>query len=191
MVKNRMDFAGKNIAIAGGGDSACDWAINLSEIANKIYLIHRRDKFRTAPESLNQLQILRQQGKIEFVVPYQLDSLMGNDGLLNQVMVKDLDKKILALDASVLLAFFGLATDLGPIKDWGLDFEHNHIKVDPASCETNIQGIYAVGDVATYKGKLKLILCGFSEAAMSLHHAYGRVFDGKALHFEYSTSKGI
>jgi len=191
MVKNPQDFAGKKIAIAGGGDSALDWAINLANIAEKIYLIHRRDKFRAAPDSVNQITALEKSGRIEIVKPYQLDSLIGNDGILEQVILSDLDNNKKSLDVSILLAFFGLATDLGPIKNWGLNFEQHHIVVEPSSCATNIPGIYAIGDVATYKGKLKLILCGFSESAIALHHAYSRVFDGKALHFEYSTGKKI
>ena len=188
MVKNRQNFAGQKIAIAGGGDSALDWAINLANITEKIYLIHRRDKFRAAPESVKQMEDLVKAGKIELIVPYQLDALEGDDGLLRKVIVSDLDNNKKELEASVLLAFFGLATDLGPIKDWGLEMSGHHLKVNGASSETNIPGIYAIGDVAIYEGKLKLILCGFSESAMALHHAYGRVFDGKALHFEYSTS---
>lgn len=191
MVKNREAFRDKKISIAGGGDSAVDWAINLSDIAEKIYLIHRRDKFRAAPESINQVHELVKSGKVELVVPYQLSALEGGGGILEKVIVSDLEGNKKELDSNILLAFFGLATDLGPIKNWGLEFEQHHIKVEGSSCETNVSGIYAVGDVATYKGKIKLILCGFSEAAMALHHAYGRVFDGKALHFEYSTSKGV
>lgn len=188
MVKNRMAFAGKKIVIAGGGDSALDWAINLADIAEKIYLIHRRDKFRAATESINQVEKLTKSGKVEIVKPYQLDSLVGNNGMLEQVILSDLNGSQKILDASILLAFFGLATDLGPIKNWSLNFDQSRLVVDHSSCQTNVEGIYAVGDVATYKGKLKLILCGFSESAMALHHAYNRVFDGKALHFEYSTS---
>lgn len=191
MVKNRADFKGKKIAIAGGGDSAIDWAINLSEIAEKIYLIHRRDKFRAQDASLQKVKWLVEQGKIEMVTPYQLKALNGNDGNLKEVIVADLDNNEKTLDADILLPFFGLATDLGPIKSWGLDFETYHLKVDQSNSQTNVEGIYAVGDVATYSGKVKLILIGFSEVALALHHAYPRVFDGKALHFEYSTSKGV
>jgi thioredoxin reductase (NADPH) len=190
MVKNMEDFRGKKIAIAGGGDSAIDWAINLANIAEKIYLIHRREKFRAAPESLNQITILEKQGKIELVVPYQLHKLEGTNGILQNVIVADLDGKERKLDANILLPFFGLATDLGPIKNWGIGVEHFHINVNQSSSETNIPGIYAVGDIAHYTGKIKLILVGFSEVALALHHAYERVFDGKALHFEYSTTKG-
>ncbi len=190
MVKNMENFRGKKIAIAGGGDSAIDWAINLANIAEKIYLIHRRDKFRAAPESLNQIANLEKQGKIELIVPYQLHKLEGKNGILDRVIVSDLDGEEKELDANILLPFFGLATDLGPIKNWGLGVEHFHVSVNQSSSETNIPGIYAVGDIAHYQGKIKLILVGFSEAAIALHHAYERVFDGKALHFEYSTTKG-
>lgn len=191
MVKNRESFRGKKIAIAGGGDSAIDWAINLSDIADKIYLIHRRNKFRAADESVRQVENLAAEGKIEMVVPYQLKGLQGNEGTLEKVIVSDLDNNEKALDADILLPFFGLATSLGPIKEWGLDFDQYHIKVDQSNSQTNLEGIYAIGDVSTYPGKIKLILVGFSEASLALHHAYPKVFDGKALHFEYSTSKGI
>lgn len=188
MVKNPQAFAGKKIAIAGGGDSALDWAINLADIAEKIYLIHRRDKFRGAPESVNQIDSLVKAGKIETVTPYQLHSLSGKEGMIENLTLADLDGNQKTLEVSALLAFFGLATDLGPIKNWSLEFDQHHLVVDHSSCQTNIPGIYAIGDVATYKGKLKLILCGFSESAMALHHAYARVFEGKVLHFEHSTS---
>ena len=188
-VKKMEDFAGKNIAIAGGGDSAIDWAINLADIANKIYLIHRRDKFRASPDSMKKIEELCDSGKIELAVPYQLHSLEGNDGKLSKVNLYDLNNNIKSLDANILLAFFGLSMDLGPIANWGLNLKSNHIEVSHINYETNIEGIYAIGDIATYEGKIKLILTGFAEAATSLHHAYKRVFDGKALHFEYSTSK--
>lgn len=191
LVKNRKDFIDKEIVIAGGGDSAVDWAISLSEIAKKIYVVHRRDKFRAAPESIRKLRDIAETGKIELVIGYQLDRLIGENGELNFVGLKDLgdNKKILAAD--VLLPFFGLSQELGPILEWNLNYKMNHIIVTPPYFETNINGIYAIGDVATYHGKLKLILTGFAEAASCMHHAYGKVFDGKALHFEYSTTKGI
>jgi thioredoxin reductase (NADPH) len=190
-VKKMQDFAGKRIAIAGGGDSAVDWAINLSDFAEKIFLIHRRDKFRASPASLQRISEISATGKIEIITPYQLHSLEGSDGNLSSVKLYDLENNIKSLDANILLPFFGLSMDLGGIKDWGLSFKTNHIEVSQSSCMTNIDGIYAIGDVATYSGKLKLILTGFAEAASALHHAYSRVFDGKALHFEYSTSKQV
>ncbi len=190
-VKKSEDFAGKNIAIAGGGDSAIDWAIHLAEFAKKIYLIHRRDKFRASPANLQKVEELVSANKIELVIPYQLHSLEGADGVLESVKLYDLSGNIKSLQSDILLPFFGLSMELGPIADWGLNLKTSHIEVDKSTSETNIDGIYAIGDIVTYEGKLKLILTGFAEAATCFHHAYKRVFDGKALHFEYSTNKKI
>ncbi len=190
LVSNRNNFAGKNIVIAGGGDSAVDWAIALSEIA-KISLVHRRDKFRAAPASVQKIHELAKLGKINLVTNYQLDGLKGSKGQLKEVIVANLDCHKKSLEADILLPFFGLAQNLGPILDFGLNIKTNHIEVNYPYFETNIKGIYAIGDVATYKGKLKLILTSFAESSSALHHAYSRVFDGKALHFEYSTTKGV
>ncbi len=190
-VKNPQNFVGKNIAIAGGGDSAIDWAIQLSDIAKKIYLIHRRDKFRASAASMHKVEELIKLDKIELVTPYQLKSLEGSDGLLKSIKLYDLSRNIISLYVDVLLPFFGLSMELGPLAEWGLSLRTNHIEVNKSSSETNIKGIYAIGDIATYEGKLKLILTGFAEAATCFHHAYQKVFDGKILHFEYSTSKKI
>lgn len=192
MVARREDFRGKRIAIAGGGDSAVDWALSLSELAEHIYFIHRRPKFRAAPDSVEKLEALAAQGKIEMVVPYQLDSLQGENGQLTGVGVKTLAGEERMLDANVLLPFFGLSMNLGPIAEWGLNLHMNHIEVaDPTTLATNVEGIHAIGDIATYPNKLKLIACGFSEAAMACHALYKRVHPDVALHFEYSTSKGV
>ncbi|HJD60159.1 MAG TPA: NAD(P)/FAD-dependent oxidoreductase [Rickettsia endosymbiont of Omalisus fontisbellaquei] len=188
-INDKSKFAGKNIVIAGGGDSAVDWAISLSEIANKIYLVHRRDKFTAAPESIRQLRSIAETGKIELVTGYQLNALDDNNGELQAVIVKDLQNNTRKLEANILLPFFGLKQDLGSLANWDLNVKLHHIEVDPSYYQTNIEGIYAIGDIAHYAGKLKLILTGFAEAASSLHHAYSKVFDGKALHFEYSTTK--
>lgn len=189
-VGKREDFRNKKIVIAGGGDSAIDWTLSLAEVASKIYLIHRRDKFRAAPESLRKLGELTDSGIVSMIVPYQLSGLEGDDGILKTVIVEDLKGNKLGLEADILLPFFGLKMSLGPILDWGLNIESHHIDVDGAHYQTNIPGIYAVGDIATYPGKIKLILTGFAEAASALHHAYPDVV-GKALHFQYSTSKGL
>ena len=191
-VNNQNIFRGKNVAIAGGGDSALDWAIILADIAKNVYLIHRREKFRGHDATIQKIRKLANAGKIKIVAPYQLDNLVdgGNDDI-KAIEVKDLDGHVKQLDAQFLLAFFGLRMDLGPLAKWGLELEHNHICVDPLYYQTNLEGIYAVGDIAKYEGKLKLILTGFAETASALHHAYPKVFDGKALHFQYSTSKGI
>ncbi|MES2214989.1 MAG: NAD(P)/FAD-dependent oxidoreductase [Pseudomonadota bacterium] len=190
-VQQTQNFRDKNIVIAGGGDSALDWTLALAKIANKIYLIHRRDKFRAAPESLRQLRLLIEQNKVELVVPYQLSKLEGSGGVLESVIVESLSGDLRTLEADILLPFFGLKMSLGPILDWGLCLDTNHISAPPPHYETNIPGIYAIGDIATYPGKIKLILTGFAEAAAALHHSYPRVFGGKHLHFQYSTNKGV
>jgi thioredoxin reductase (NADPH) len=190
-VKRKEELRGKRVVIAGGGDSAVDWAIALAGVAAQVSVIHRRDKFRAAPESAARLQELAKAGQIELVVPYQLDGLEGQDGQLSDVVVKDLDGKTRHLPADVLLPFFGLAMNLGPIAQWGLNLERNHIAVDPATCQTSVPGIFAIGDIANYPGKLKLILSGFAEAALAAHATYPLVHPGEALHFEYSTTKGV
>lgn len=190
LVKNKESLRKKSVVIAGGGDSALDWAIELSSIA-KIKLVHRRAKFRAAPATVAKIEELANQQKIELITNYQLSSLKGQNGALTEVVVADLDGNTKSIAADILLPFFGLAQDLGAIATFGLNVKSNHIKVDYPNFMTNIPGIYAIGDVATYEGKLKLILTSFSEAASVMHHAYGRVFDNKALHFEYSTTKGI
>jgi thioredoxin reductase (NADPH) len=130
-------------------------------------------------------------GEIAMVVPYQLQALLGLDGVLTGVEVATLKGDTRVLPADVLLPFFGLSMDLGPIAAWGLESEGHHIRVDPATCQTSLAGVFAIGDVATYPGKLKLILQGFSEAAMAAHAIHPLVHPDQALHFEYSTTKGV
>jgi len=190
-VRRREDLRGKRVVIAGGGDSAVDWALALRGIAASIQVVHRRPKFRAAPESAAQLDSAAARGEVEMVIPYQLHALEGTGGKLGAVAVADLDGAVRQLPADVLLPFFGLSMDLGPIAGWGLALERHHLAVTPATCETSIPGIFAIGDVATYPGKLKLILQGFSEAAMAAHAIHPIVFPDTALHFEYSTTKGI
>jgi thioredoxin reductase (NADPH) len=190
-VRRREDFRGRRVVIAGGGDSAVDWALSLKDIAAKIYVVHRRAKFRAAPETAAQLDAAAAQGAIELVIPYQLHGLHGADGALSGVEVANLDGTTRRLDADRLLPFFGLSMELGPIADWGIDLDRRHIQVTPSTCETSLRGVFAIGDVATYPGKLKLILQGFSEAAMAAHAIHPIVHPGEALHFEYSTSKGV
>ena len=191
MVKRREDFRDRTVVIAGGGDSAVDWAMSLPEVAKKVYVVHRRDKFRAAPESVDRMMEWQAKGKLELVTPYQLAGLSGADGELNGVLVKDFDGNERLLEADRLLPFFGLAAKLGPIAEWGFPVEKNIIPVDPATCETAIEGIFAIGDIATYPGKLKLILQGFSDAAQAAYRIREIAFPGEALHFEYSTTKGI
>jgi thioredoxin reductase (NADPH) len=191
LVKRREDLRGKRVVIAGGGDSAVDWTLSLAEVAAQVLVVHRRAKFRAAPESAARMQQLAEAGRIELVIPYQLAGLEGADGQLRAVIVADLEGKRRRLEAEVLLPFFGLSMNLGPIAQWGLNLERNHILVDPATSATSVAGIFAIGDIATYPGKLKLILSGFSEAAMAAHAMFALVHPGEALHFEYSTTKGV
>lgn len=191
MVRRRDDFRDKRVVIAGGGDSAVDWAMSLPEVAEKVYVVHRRDKFRAAPESVTRMNAWAASGKLELVTPYQLSGLDGADGRLNAVLVKDFDGNERRLEADVLLPFFGLAAKLGPIADWGFPVEKAVIPVDRATCQTPMPGIFAIGDVAQYDGKLKLILQGFADAAAAAHAVRDIVYPDEPLHFEYSTTKGI
>ncbi|MDE2165027.1 MAG: NAD(P)/FAD-dependent oxidoreductase [Alphaproteobacteria bacterium] len=191
LVTRREDFRGKRVVIAGGGDSAVDWALSLAEIAAKIMVVHRRAKFRAAPDSVARLKALAKAGTIELVVPSQLQALDGADGRLKAVIVADLDGNTRTLAADALLPFFGLATDLGPIAQWGLALERHHLTVESATCATSEPGIFAIGDVAQYPGKLKLILSGFAEAALAARAIFPLVHPGEALHFEYSTVTGV
>ena len=191
LVKRREDFRGKRVVIAGGGDSAVDWALSLAEVAAQVMVVHRRPKFRAAPESAARLEQLARAGRIELVIPYQLHGLDGGDGRIEAVIVADLEGRTRRLPADRLLPFFGLSTDLGPIAGWGLALERHHIAVDPASCRSSAPGIFAIGDVAAYPGKLKLILSGFAEAALAAHAIFPLAHPGEALHFEYSTTKGL
>lgn len=190
-VRRREELRGRRVVIAGGGDSAVDWALALRGVAGAITVVHRRARFRAAPETASQMQAAADSGELTIATPYQLHALEGADGALRSVVLADLDGKTRSVPADVLLAFFGLSTDLGPIASWGVALEHGHVAVTPASCETSVPGIFAVGDVATYAGKLKLILQGFSEAAMAAHAIHPIVYPDTALHFEYSTSKGV
>ena len=191
MVKRREDFRGKRIVIAGGGDSAVDWAVSLPEVADKVYVVHRRDKFRAAPDMVDRMAAWVAAGKLELVTPCQLSGLDGTDGKLIAVRVKDLDGNERVLDADILLPFFGLAAKLGPIENWGFPVDKHTIPVDRATCETPLPGVFAIGDVAQYEGKLKLILQGFADAAAAAHKIHGIVYPDEALHFEYSTTKGV
>jgi thioredoxin reductase (NADPH) len=190
-VRRREDFRGRTVVIAGGGDSAVDWALQLKDVAARVHVVHRRAKFRASPETASQLDQAAANGEIDMVIPYQLHALHGEGGTLEAVEVADLDGGTRLIQADRLLPFFGLSMDLGPIASWGLALDRHHLAINQSSCETSVPGIFAVGDVATYPGKLKLILQGFSEAAMAAHAIYPIARPGEALHFEYSTTKGL
>jgi thioredoxin reductase (NADPH) len=190
-VTQRETFRGRKVVIAGGGDTAVDWALSLAEVASRVTVVHRRDRFRAAPESEARLKALAQAGKLDLVVPYQLHGLEGTGGHLNSVVVSTLDGATRKIAADVLLPFFGLSMSLGPIADWGLALERNQIEIDPSTSATSKAGIFGVGDVVTYPGKLKLILTGFAEAAIAARSAYALIHPETPLHFEYSTTSGV
>ena len=191
-VRSRNDFKEKTIMIAGGGDSAVDWAISLADVAEKIYFVHRRDKMRALPESVNKLKAIAETGKVEFCIPYQLYSLSSSNDVLESVTLSSLnDSTLLEKKIDVLLPFFGLSMDLGPIANWEMEIDKKLLKIDPATMETSRKGIFAIGDICSYPGKLKLILTGFAEAAVAAHSIYKLIYPNKPLHFEHSTTKGV
>jgi thioredoxin reductase (NADPH) len=189
-VRKMEAFRDHDVVIAGGGDSALDWTINLQPIAKSITLVHRRDQFRAAPDSVNKMRALVAEGKIQFVMG-QLAGIEGADGQMSALRLKamiDGREQAVERPATRLLAFFGLTMKLGPIADWGLNLHENLIHVDTAKFETSEPGIFAIGDINTYDGKLKLILCGFHEAALMAQQASKYVFPGKKVLFQYTTS---
>lgn len=191
MIKRRDDFANKTLMIAGGGDSAVDWAISLAAVAKQIYFVHRRDKFRAAPDSVDKLRALVKVGKITLMIPYQLHRLEGSNGHLKAVELADLDGNKKRVETEVLLPFFGIVPHLGAFATWGVTVENHTIPVDPSTQQTNLPGVFAIGDSAGYKNKLKLILAGFSEAATAAHAIHPLAFPGQELHFVYSTTQGV
>lgn len=190
MVLNPEKFKGKNIAIAGGGDSALDWTIHLSKIASKVSLIHRSNQFRGAPDSVEKVFELAESGKVNLYLSHQLVGLHGN-GTLNHIELQNKEKEQVLVHAEDLITLYGLSPKLGPIADWGLNIENNAIAVDTFDYSTNIERIYAIGDINTYPGKLKLILCGYHEAALMAQSAYKYVYPDKKLSFKYTTVNGI
>lgn len=187
-VARRERFAGKTVVIAGGGDSAVDWALSLADIAASVTVVHRRERFRAHAASVS---AMHSDPRIRVMTPFQLDGLEGADGLLSGVRIARIGGSIEVLPAEALLALFGLAGDLSPLADWGVAAGQKSIPVDPETCVTARPGIHAIGDVADYPGKLKLILTGFAEAAAAAHAAHARVFPGKPLRTEYSTTRGV
>ena len=186
-VRKIESFRGKNILIAGGGDSALDWTINLAPLAKSLTLVHHRDGFRAAQHSVNQMRELESAGKVKFHVA-SVKQLHGDNGKLNAVTLSGADKKEWQMDVDAFLPFFGLTIKLGPIADFGLHLHENLIPVDTAKFESQTPGIFAIGDINTYPGKLKLILSGFHEAALMAQAAFHICKPTEKLRFQYTTS---
>ena len=190
-VKNPEQFEGKNVVIAGGGDSALDWTIYLADIAKNLTLVHRRNEFRGALDSVEKVQELKKQGKINLITPAEVEQLHGVSRL-EAISLKIDGGEIQKIDTDYLIPLFGLTPKLGPIASWGLEIEKNAIKVNNAlDYQTNIEGIYAIGDINIYPGKLKLILCGFHEATLMCQSVYNRLNPGKKYVLKYTTVSGI
>ncbi len=183
-------YRGKDVVIAGGGDSALDWSIFLTDVAASVTLVHRRNEFRGALDSVEKVQELKNRGKIQLITPAEVVGLVG-ENTLTGVSIKQADV-VSDKPCDYFIPLFGLAPKLGPIADWGLEIEKNAIKVDNTlDYQTNIPGIYAIGDVNTYPGKLKLILCGFHEATLMCQSAYKRIFPDKRHVMKYTTVGGV
>jgi thioredoxin reductase (NADPH) len=187
-VRKMESFRGKRILIVGGGDSALDWTLNLAPLAKHLTLLHRRSEFRAAPDSVNKMMALVGEGKIDFVLG-QVTSLAGAEGQISHAVVKTNDGSSFDIACDVMLPFFGLTMKLGPVANWGFELKNNElIPVDTASFETSVPGIFAIGDINWYPGKLKLILSGFHEAALMAQKAHRYVYPDKKLVFQYTTS---
>ncbi|WMI69346.1 NAD(P)/FAD-dependent oxidoreductase [Mangrovimonas sp. YM274] len=193
MIKDPEVYRNKRVVIAGGGDSALDWSIFLSDVASEVTLIHRRNEFRGALDSVEKVQELKNKGKINLITPAEVVGILGDDHVAGVVVTKaDHIPTEFEIECDHFIPLFGLSPKLGPIADWGLEIEKNAIKVDNSlDYQTNIPGIFAIGDVNTYPGKLKLILCGFHEATLMCQAAYQIINPGKRYVLKYTTVSGI
>lgn len=186
-VRRMEEFRDQDLVIVGGGDSALDWTLNLAPLAKSVTLVHRRDEFRAAPASVNEMRELVAQGKVNLAIG-QVAGLEGEDGQITAVNLKTKDKGEITIPATRLLPFFGLTMKLGPVADWGLELNDNLISVDTEKFESSVEGIFAIGDINHYPGKLKLILSGFHEAALMSQAAKKIVNPGERVVFQYTTS---
>jgi len=190
-ITKKHELAGQTVVLAGGGDSAVDWAVELAHIADHVHVVHRRADFRAAEATVAEMMRLVETGKITLHTPYQLHSLIGGHGQLKHVMVSDLDGGIRELKASQLVCCFGLAPNVGPMAEWGLGLERGIVPVDRATMMTNRKGLLCIGDMAGYEGKVALILTGFAEAAVAAKSVQALLNPERKFKVQYSTSKGI
>ena len=186
-IPNKDSYKDKTVAIFGGGDSALDWTVELSKIAKHIYLVHRREEFRAVEHTVSQMRELVEKEKVSLYTKNQLFDADGDERIKN-VSIKNQEGEIKTLDCDEILVFHGLKNELGPINDWGLGLSEKQIVVNTEDFQTNLEGIFAIGDIATYPGKLKLILSGFHEAALAAQKAFKRAKPDENLLFRYSTS---
>jgi thioredoxin reductase (NADPH) len=190
MVKDPETFRNKKLVIAGGGDSALDWTIFLSDVAEKVTLVHRNESFRGAPDSAEKVFDLAKSGKIDLLLNSSLHGLKGN-GKISAVAIADKANVVQEIETDYLIPLFGLSPKLGPIADWGLNLDKNAIAVNTYDYSTSTPGIFAIGDINTYPGKLKLILSGFHEAALMAHGAFKFVYPNQKPSFKYTTVNGV
>ena len=191
MILDPEKYKGSNMVIAGGGDSALDWTIFLSDICSELTLVHRSESFRGAPDSVNKVMQLAEKGKIKLLLNTNILSVSGNDVLekVELINIKTQEKNSIKTD--YLIPLFGLSPKLGPIENWGLNLDKNAIEVNTEDYSTCVSGIYAIGDINTYKNKLKLILCGFHEAALMSHSVYKYINPGIKYTMKYTTVQGV
>ncbi len=190
MIKNPEAYRGRKVVLAGGGDSALDWTIFLADIAEEVTLIHRGDTFRGAPDSAEKVFELANEGRINLILQAHITGINGT-GHLQEVEIVDINNERSVIEADHLIPLFGLTPKLGPIADWGLNVDKSAIIVDTFDYSTDVKGVYAIGDINIYPGKLKLILCGFHEAALMAQSAFKQVYPDQKLSFKYTTVCGV
>ena len=186
-IPNKDYYAGKKIVIFGGGDSALDWTVELSKIASHITLVHRRDEFKAAQHTVSLMEELVKEGKVDLLTNHQISDVSG-DMRIKKAVIKDKSDVTQEIDCDEILIFYGLKMELGPINDWGLNLNEKQISVNTENFETNLPGVFAIGDISYYPGKLKLILSGFHEAALASQKAFVRAKPDETLTFRYTTS---
>lgn len=191
MILDPEKYRGKRMILAGGGDSALDWAIFLADVAKEVTLVHRSESFRGAPDSVNKVMNLSKEGKIKLLLNSNLSSVSGNGHLENVAILNTKTNETSTIETDYLIPLFGLSPKLGPIENWGLNIDKNAIEVNTDDYSTNVEGIWAIGDINTYKNKLKLILCGFHEASLMSHSAYKYINPGVKYTMKYTTVNGV